>query len=101
MELGHHPCGARALLLVVGMKVRRYAASVVDYADGVVGMYGDRNLVAKPGQRFVHRVVHYLEHHVMTAGAVAAVADIHPGTLAHRLEALEDLDAARIVIVAV
>ena len=34
-----------------------------------------------------------LEHHVVEARAVVGVADVHAGALAHRVEALEDLDA--------
>ena len=53
------------------------------------------------GERLVDRVVEDLEHHVVQAGAVGRVADVHAGTLAHGVEALEDLDARGIVVVAV
>jgi hypothetical protein len=55
-------------------------------------------IVAEAGERLVHRVVDHLEHHVVQAGAVGGVADVHAGALAHRLEALEDLDGIGAVV---
>ena len=40
-----------------------------------------------PSQRFVDTVIHHFEHHVMQAGAVMNVADIHAGTFTNSLEA--------------
>ena len=51
------------------------------------------------GQRFVDGVVDDLIDHVMQARAVVGVADIHAGTLAHGIEALEDLDGIGAVFV--
>ncbi len=45
------------------------------------------------GQRLVNRVVRNLEHHMVQARAIVRVADIHARALAHRVEALENLDA--------
>ena len=92
VQLGHDDLGGRALELVVVLDAGRDAAAVVQHRDRVVGMDGDHDLVAEAGQRLVDRVVDDLEHHVMQAGAVGGVADVHPGALAHRLEALQDLD---------
>ena len=50
------------------------------------------------GQRLVDGVVDDLVDHVVEAGAVIGVADIHARPLAHRVEALEDLDRIRVVI---
>ena len=50
------------------------------------------------GQRLVDRIVRDLEHHVVEARPVVGVADVHSGPLAHRVEALEDLDALGVVI---
>jgi hypothetical protein len=44
-------------------------------------------------QRLVDGVVDDLVDHVVQARAVIGVADIHAGALAHRLQALENLDA--------
>jgi hypothetical protein len=61
----------------------------------------DLDVVAVAGERLVDRVVEDLEDHVVQAGAVGRVADVHARALAHRIEALEDLDARRVVVVAV
>ena len=53
------------------------------------------------GQRLVDRIVRYLEHHVVEARAVVGIADIHAGALAHRVEALEDLDLVGAIVVLV
>ena len=45
------------------------------------------------------RVVHDFEHHVVQAGAVVHVADVHAGALADRLQAAQHGDLAGIVIV--
>ena len=51
------------------------------------------------GERLVDGVVDDLVDHVMQAGAVIGVADIHARALAHRVEALEDLDRFCAVVV--
>ena len=50
------------------------------------------------GERLVDRVVDDLVDHVMQARAVIGVADVHARALAHRIEALEDLDGFCAVI---
>src|SRR6476660_4594479 len=50
-----------------------------------------------PGQRLVDRIIGYLEHHMVEARSVVGVADVHTKALAHRVEALEDLDALGVV----
>ena len=44
------------------------------------------------GERLVDRVVDDLVDHVVEAGAVVRVADIHAGPLAHGVEAAQHLD---------
>ena len=97
MELGHHDLGRRALELVVVLDVGRNAAAVVDHRHGIVGVDDHLDVIAVSGQRFVDGVVEHLEHHVMKACAIGGVADVHSGALAHRLEALQDFDAVRVV----
>ena len=53
------------------------------------------------GQGLIDRVVDDLKHHVMQAGSVAGIADIHAGAFAHGFEAFEDFDAVGIVIIPV
>jgi hypothetical protein len=91
----HHDFGGGAAFLRV--HVRGNAAAVVDHADRVVGVDDDLDLVAMARQGLVDGVVDDLEHHVVQAGAVAGVADVHARALAHRFQALEYLDAVRVV----
>ena len=79
------------------MDVHRDAAAVIRDADRAVVMDGDLDVVAKTRQGFVDGVVHHLEHHVMQAGAVVRVADVHAGTFADSFQPLQNLDAAGIV----
>jgi hypothetical protein len=51
------------------------------------------------GQRLVDGIVDHLIDHVMQARAVIRIPDIHAGALAHRIEALEHLDAVGAVFV--
>ena len=101
VQLGHHDFGGGAMLVVVVLDVGRDAAAVVDHRYRVVGVDDDLDVVAVSGQRLVDRVVEDFEHHVVQARAVGRVADVHAGPLAHRVEALQDLDAGGIVVVAV
>ena len=61
------------------------AAAVISNADRVVAVNGYRDVVAA-GQGLVDGVVHR-EHHVMQAGTVGGVADVHAGAFAHRIQA--------------
>src|SRR4030095_2858249 len=77
----------------LGVDPRRNAAAIVLDADRTVGVQRDEDPVAMAGQRLVDGIVRNLEHHVMQTRPVVGIADVHAGTLAHRVEALEDLDA--------
>jgi hypothetical protein len=96
VQLGQRDLGGRALglVLVVHLHAGGDAAAVVDDGDRVVGVDRDQDVVAVAGERLVDRVVDDLEHQVVQAGAVGGVADVHARALAHRLQALEDLDRA-------
>ncbi len=100
VKLRHRDLGRAApgVVPVVPLDARGDAAAVVDHRNRVVGVDRDDDLVAVAGERFVDRVVDDLEHHVVQAGAVGGVADVHPRALANRLEALEDLDRGRVVL---
>ena len=78
------------------MDVDRDAATVVDDLDAAVGEHRDDDPVAVAGQRLVDGVVDDLPHQVVQA-ALAGRADVHARALAHRLEALEDLDRGGVV----
>ena len=93
VQLGHHDFGRRALFLVVFLDVGGNAAAVVETDTELSAWMMTLMSSHQPCKRFVDGVVQHLEHHVMQARAVGRVADVHAGTLAHRIEALEDLDA--------
>ena len=44
------------------------------------------------GQRLVNRIVGNLKHHVVQAGTVVGITDIHTRALAHRIQALENFN---------
>jgi hypothetical protein len=90
MELGHDHFGSRHALFLVD--AGRDAAAVVVHRAGAVGVERDGHRRGVTRERLVDRVVDDLVDHVVQARAVIGVADIHAGTLAHRVEALEDLD---------
>jgi hypothetical protein len=96
MQHGHDDFGCGDAFFLVN--IDRDTASVVGYSNRAVFENLDDHIVGVPGQRFVDGVVHHLEHHVMQAGAVVDVADVHARALAHRLEAAQDGDFAGIVI---
>ena len=88
VELRHHDFSGGAFELVAFLHVGRNSAAVIDHRHGVVRVNDDLDVVAITGERFVDRVVQHLEHHVVQAGAVGRVSDVHAGALAHGLEAL-------------
>ena len=96
MEVGHDDLGGGHPLLVVDPD--RDAAAVVGDGARAVGVQRHRDRVAIAGERLVDRVVDDLVNHVMQAGAVIGVADIHPRPLAHRVEPAQHLD--RLLVVA-
>jgi hypothetical protein len=100
VQHAHDDLGGAALglVLVVHLDADRDAAAVVGDRDRVVGVDGDDDVVAVTGQGLVDGVVHDLEDHVVQAGAVGGVADVHAGALAHRFQPFELLDAGFVVV---
>ena len=101
MQLGHDDLRRRNALF--GMDVGRDTAPVVGDGHGAIGVQRHGHEVGMACERFVDRVVDDLVDHVMQAGAVIGVADIHSRTLADRIQAAKDLDgicAIRIGVVA-
>jgi hypothetical protein len=58
-----------------------------------VGVQDHFDPAGPAGQGLVDGVVDHLIDHVVQARAVVGVADVHPRPLAHRVQALQDLDA--------
>ena len=73
------------------------AAAVVEHGDGIVGVEGDQHAARMARQRLVDRVVDDLIDHVVQAGPVVGVADIHAGPLADGVEALQHPDRFRAI----
>ena len=96
MQMGHDDLGGRDPFALVD--VGRDAAAVVAHRAGAVRIERDHHLLGVAGERLVDGVVDHLVDHVVEARAVIGVADIHAGPLAHRVEALEDLDRIRVVV---
>ena len=98
VKLGHDDLGGGAFQFIVALDAGRYAAAVVLDGDGIIGMDDDAYLVAMSCQRFVNGVIQHFEYHVMQAGAIAGIADIHAGPFAHRVKPFQDLDALGAII---
>ena len=82
---GHDHLGGRDAFL--GVDIHRDAAAVVRNGHRLIGVDGDDNTVTVAGQGLVYRVVDDLEHHVVEAGAIVGIADVHAGAFANRLQA--------------
>ena len=81
MQLGHDDFGGRHALFVVD--AGRNSAPVVGDGARAVGVEGHGHKLRVAGQSLVDGVVDDLIDHVMEAGAVIGVADVHARPLAH------------------
>ena len=66
------------------MDIHRDAATVIHDTDRLVFMDNDINLVAMTSQRLIDRVIHHLKDHMMQAGTIIGITNIHTRTYAHR-----------------
>ena len=99
VQLGHDDLGRRDPFAL--MDVGRNPAAVVGDRARAVGVQRHLDPAGVAGQGLVDRVIDYFMNHVMQARAVIGVADVHAGTLADRVESLEDLDRFRAVFLGV
>ena len=97
VQTGQHDFGGRHTLFDV--HIGRDAAAVVADGDAAVPIERQRTAGGEPGLRFVDGVVDDLERHVVQAGAVIGVADIHARALADGFQALEHGDRRGVVSV--
>ncbi len=97
MQLGHDDFGRRNTF--AGMDAGRYAAAIVDHGHRAIGIERGDHFGGVAGERLVDGVVHDLVDHVVQAGAVVGIADIHARPLAHGIEALEDLDRFGAIVI--
>jgi len=73
-----------------------YAAAVVLDGEGAVGVDLDLDVLAITGERLVDRVVDDLVD-AMVQARLVRIADVHTGSLADGLQALQALDVGRAV----
>ena len=95
VELGHDDLGRRDFLL--GVQIGRNAAAVIAHRDRAVAVEDHVDPVAIAGERLVDGVVHHLVDHVVEAGAVVGIADVHARALAHGIEPAQDLDRIGVI----
>jgi hypothetical protein len=95
VQLGHDHLGRRNAFLPVNAD--RNPPTVVAHRHGTIAVQDHLDGVAIAGERLVDRVVHHLVDHVVQAGTVFGVADIHARPLAHGVEPAQDLDRLGIV----
>ena len=95
VQHGEDHLGRRDAFFLVD--VDRDAAAVVRHRDRAVLVQDDVDLGGVAGEGLVDRVVDHLEHHVVQAGAVVHVADVHARTLAHGLQTAQNGDLAGVV----
>ncbi|MFZ9138309.1 MAG: hypothetical protein ACO21E_10700 [Hylemonella sp.] len=92
VQAGEHQLDHRRLFL--RMQAKRNAAAVILNADRAIGVQGDLDLFAIPGQGLVGCVVQYLLDDVQRIVS----AGVHARTLLDGFESLEDADRALGVI---
>ena len=98
VQHGQHDLGSRlALVLAALERIDRDAATVVGHAAATVGAERDRDAIAVSGHRLVDGVVDDFPDQVMQSGETGR-ADVHAGTLAHRVEAFEHGDRGGVVV---
>src|SRR5580700_11076196 len=96
VQLRHDHFGGRHTLAFVN--VGRNTAAVVAHSAGTVRVEGNFDLLGKARQRLINSVVDNFVDHVMEAGAVIGVADIHTRPLADRVEPFQNFDRFRSII---
>ena len=62
-------------------------AAIVGDCDGFVRVDGDGDIGAEPGQSLIDGVIDHLKNHVVEAGAVIGIANVHAGAFADSVEA--------------
>src|SRR4051812_32113247 len=80
----------------LGLGVDRDPAPVVAHLDGPVRMQYHNNMAAEPGERLIDPVVDDLPDAAHQTAAVGR-PDVHPRSLAHRLESLENEQVTGVV----
>ena len=99
VQLGHNDLGRRHTLFRVN--IHGNPAPVVADGNRVIRVNFDGHIVRVACQSFVDAIVHDFIDHVVQAGAVVSVTDIHAGAFANRLQAFENFDRIRAILLGV
>jgi len=97
MQNSHDDFCSRSAFFFVD--VYRNAATIVGNGNGVVGMYDNFNIVTVASKSLVNGIVDNFKHHVVEAGAVISVANIHTGALTHRIKSTQDFNVGGVISV--
>ena len=80
------------------MDIHRDTTAIILDRDGLIGVDDHADFRAVTRQSLVDGVIHQFKDHVVQAGAIVGIADVHTRALAHRIQSLEDFDAGGIVV---
>lgn len=95
VKLGHDDLGCRNAFFL--MDIGRDTATVIGHRARPVGIQGDGYKRGMSCQRFIDRIVHDLVDHMMQAGAVIRVTDIHAGALTNSIQTFQNTNGIRAI----
>ena len=90
MQLGHDDLGGGHTFFPVD--IGRNTTAIVTNRCRSIAIQLHQHQVTMTGQGFIDGVIDHLIDHVMQTGSVIGIPDIHARSLAHRFQALQDLD---------
>ena len=82
MKHSHNNFGRRNALV---MHLCGYTPAIIKDSNCLVGVDNNAYFRAVSGQGFIYRVINHLKHHMVEAGAIVCVANIHTRALANRI----------------
>src|SRR5690554_7896809 len=80
------------------MDIHRDTTAVILDRDGLIGVDDHADFRAVTRQSLVDGVIHQFKDHVVQAGAIVGIADVHARALAHRIQSLKDFDTGGTVV---
>ena len=93
VQHGHDDFSRRTTFAFV--PIDRYTAAIVNHGNGFIGMDFDLDRVAVTGQGLVDGIIHHLEHHMVQAGTVIGIANVHSRAFANGIQTLENFNIIR------
>ena len=88
-------CGGNAFLF---MQIDRNSTAVILDRHRLVRVNNHTNLRAVARERFIDGVIHQLKDHVVQAGTIIGIPDVHAWPLSHRIQSFQDFDTGGIVV---